>query len=532
LVRATWAFIGLVCLFPADARGQIQRDQSFENARCTPASMANGTHDGLILWEGRAEDFTLQNLAARSAPCIWMSPDEPTEGPRAWPTVTDLNDLPRLRSRVHSDNPTVYFNVREMRFKRSLTAEARALAPEIDHAWSAERLDALFTLRLRYFFYYLEEAGIGQHTNDLESAELKIEIGHDLNTGTFFAKLVRGEAAAHGLGWYTNTVDFTKFYFSGPYRPTVLVEEGKHASAFDVNQDGVFSPGFDANVGHEEAWGIRDSIAYTHTLAPTFRSEYFKRRELPPTPVKAEHVRASSVDPTICGSTSPRFDRQFDETRRTLLETNPKGGLQRHMLDHWKSAQQLFSEKKFCDATHIDTPHGGFFAAFVRFGKLIQFGGARNGYSSWRERIPLGLRFDQGWGWTAGIPVGYNVPYFGGWAIFRMNGPFPRRMTHYQRLDSNLKNSYEVLYTSSATSFVSLYGLGGAEEKYSDPPEGKLREDQRGLQPVWEGGLRFRVPLPGTGWFLGTRIGYRFNGGIGSAISNSRLVIDCGGAAW
>jgi hypothetical protein len=105
-------------------------------------------------------------------------------------------------------------------------------------------------------------------------------------------------------------------------------------------------------------------------------------------------------------------------------------------------------------------------------------------------------------------------------------------MTHYQRLDSNLKNSYEALYTSSATSFVSLYGLGGAEEKYSDPPEGKLPEDQRGFQPVWEGGLRFRVPLPGTGWFLGTRIGYRFNGGIGSAISNSRLVIDCGGAAW
>jgi hypothetical protein len=41
-------------------------------------------------------------------------------------------------------------------------------------------------------------------------------------------------------------------------RPRILVELGSHASAPDIDQDGLFTPGVDGSSGYKMLWGIRD----------------------------------------------------------------------------------------------------------------------------------------------------------------------------------------------------------------------------------------------------------------------------------
>ncbi len=118
-----------------------------------------------------------------------------------------------------------------------------------------------------YYFYYVNDTGLQGHPNDLESVfvflprlrddsaqtnpeamkgldDLLIIVGqgHSASTPNNVLVLTGHEARyVRQRGWHA------------------MVELGGHSSAADRNQDGEFSPGFDANWNiHENMWGTRD----------------------------------------------------------------------------------------------------------------------------------------------------------------------------------------------------------------------------------------------------------------------------------
>src|SRR5207249_8773219 len=112
---------------------------------------------------------------------------------------------------------------------------------------------------IRYLFYYNEDIGISPHKHDLESLQIELAVQQpaarkrqpgnpsetpkdcpDQKQGIEIV-LVRASGSAHGIGWFTSTLD-TETADDILLPLTVLVEEGKHASAPDRNGDGVYTP--------------------------------------------------------------------------------------------------------------------------------------------------------------------------------------------------------------------------------------------------------------------------------------------------
>ena len=127
---------------------------------------------------------------------------------------------------------------------------------------------------LPFFFYYPEDRGVGGHSHDLEAMEVRVRMRHacrwTVNRGTAprpqqlltdecwpAAQLESVSGSAHGVGWYTNTLQVLST------RDTVLplvalVEENKPATSPDRDGDGTYMPHYDVNRQSNDAWGIRD----------------------------------------------------------------------------------------------------------------------------------------------------------------------------------------------------------------------------------------------------------------------------------
>lgn len=207
---------------------------------------------GLIA-TGENPMLTFIQYANICAPILWMSPDEPnlngTSGkdmmvPMAFP----FQDQP--------ENPVVYYRIRTLLVRADQDDDA---VIEED----ANRVDTMVDFRqiagvdLDFFFYYPSEEGLGAHIHDVEAVYMKtfIQRCENCETPHYALRVDRTIAKAHGILWYDNTLvtdKYTKFPIS------ILVEEGKHASCTDKNQDGIYTPTFDVNRRVNDAWGIRD----------------------------------------------------------------------------------------------------------------------------------------------------------------------------------------------------------------------------------------------------------------------------------
>ena len=124
---------------------------------------------------------------------------------------------------------------------------------------------------LDFFFYYPSEEGLGAHVHDVEAVYMKTFIKRcETCPVTHYALMIeRSIAKAHGVLWYDNTLvtdQYTKFPLH------LLVEEGKHASCPDKNQDGVYTPTFDVNIRTNDAWGIRDIMRSGGLYSGGFRA--------------------------------------------------------------------------------------------------------------------------------------------------------------------------------------------------------------------------------------------------------------------
>lgn len=113
-------------------------------------------------------------------------------------------------------------------------------------------------LLVTFYLYYPTETGAGAHPRDLEFVRVWLSVG-DCRGGRCDYLIDRVMTSAHNDVWYYNIVE--RRSMTPLIQPlTVLVEDGKHAMALDVNRDGRYSPGIDTNVRIADAWGIRDNM--------------------------------------------------------------------------------------------------------------------------------------------------------------------------------------------------------------------------------------------------------------------------------
>ncbi|MPZ20852.1 MAG: hypothetical protein GEV06_23530 [Luteitalea sp.] len=227
---------------------------------CTCPSPAEADATPGIVWRGATAPGSLADIAAIVAPILWFSPDEPLRQagipiPAALPC-----DEP-------SERAVVYYQAMQVR-QRGIGLG------RVPHDEERTYFDRVRSLALKFFSYYPEDIGLGAHPHDLEAVELQVEFDL-LPSGCRQIRVTRATGLAHGLFWYSNTLDVgadTRFPLC------ILVEEGKHASCPDRNADGYYTPGYDVTARLNDAWGVRDVMSTGRLVGRRYAPSMAKRR--------------------------------------------------------------------------------------------------------------------------------------------------------------------------------------------------------------------------------------------------------------
>jgi hypothetical protein len=447
------------------------------------------------IWLPKASIVSTRALAELLAPILWYAIDEPNtidvdDKPGPQPLPTGGPDGP---SRV------VYFQIRSLTPIASITSSASQL---INFAASRREIDvsSLSHLAVRYFFYYSQDVGFHGHRHDLESATVYVDVSPTLFKGEpgILLSVRKVTGAAHGVGWYSNTLvlsDSTKFPL------TLLVEEGKHATSPDGNDDGFYTPGVDVNVNVRDAWGIRDTVHSGLPLYSAFHQSMMRPR------VGTRDVGFRVGPEQTAAVTDLRFEighgpegiRLQVEALYALID----------VLDVCESLN--FDQKDIAEAQRLEH-----FIADIRF---CAFSPGQDGYGSIWERFQIGYRIDQqarGFALSA-----YSVPIGKGWLILRWSllGGL---------LDPS-RQSIDFFYSPSASRWWDWYaGMGWdldlIKQNVSDRSIAVVHASE-----ALEAGWKFRV-RPGRWPFVGVRIGVRTNGW--TQPRNARLVAEVGAASF
>jgi hypothetical protein len=142
------------------------------------------------------------------------------------------------------------------------------------------------SLTLAYFFYYEQDEGVNPHYNDVEGVQMQIDFEAENPAASPIrrrAVVARVTGLGHGSELMSNILQVKKSIRHSSGAPdvtlpiTILVEEGKHASAPDRNGDGTYTPGYDVNVKVNDAWGVRDVFG-SGVVASRYRESMTKPR--------------------------------------------------------------------------------------------------------------------------------------------------------------------------------------------------------------------------------------------------------------
>jgi hypothetical protein len=132
------------------------------------------------------------------------------------------------------------------------------------------------TWLIQYWFYYPFDSGGGtDHLHDSEHMFVEVD-----KLGGVVRRIV---GAGHGR-WAPNNEFHT--YLEHPVSVRLplfaVVEQGKHATAPDIDRDGLFTPGIDVNYYRDAAkvWGIRDTAATTDSTLRSFSATMMVKRKL------------------------------------------------------------------------------------------------------------------------------------------------------------------------------------------------------------------------------------------------------------
>jgi hypothetical protein len=457
----------------------------------------------------------LPTLAEILGPILWMAIDEPSV---ALPAVPNVPCPPASAGPVRMPvDPTpscrraVYYQVRRVVFEKETPPGPQGLS--VRQAISAKRtidLSTITSLTMRYYFYYPREEGFKAHLHDLESAELDVEVAESGRLLT--TKRITG--SAHGIGWYSNELKLTR---DTRFPITLLVEEGKHATSPDHDDNGLFTPGVDVNVDPHDAWGIRDTLRTGRQLNSTFQAWMMTPR----TGAKANGTRlgphptgaATSVDVGTGPGNRPDIDQTYDlvnaldvcdpHSNRLLPSQTP--------IDEIERLERYVNDKEFC----APEPKG------PRTVLLPPELAAKAYVSAW-EFFPIGYRMDRGRsGGTFSIGVGRMPSWLGleGWIVVRLTSlGSPDDILHTRKV------SYDLLYAPSASRWIDWYVAVGADIEAVE--RSGVRPRELVADSAVETGWKFRFKPGDRLPFLGVRLGIRANGW--SRLRNPGFILEVG----
>ncbi len=485
----------------------------------TPACDCDYSSIPGVIWWGPQGEMTVAELAAYAAPVIWFSPDEPSLGADRGPGIMAPHPFPF----EEAANPVVYYQLKEV------VSDARRDSPFYKEV-GTNRADAVLNtetgalLVLEYYVYYAGEAGFSAHQHDVEGAEFRIGVA--LSGGDYLSEMgfpacpenhavifvTRVTGMAHGIEWYWNVLDVAG---DTQFPMTLLVEEGKHATAPDRNGDGYFTPSFDVNVRVNDAWGVRDVIRSGGLFTPSYQAWMTKVRHpedrvLPPLPDDSP-LQADLAQ------------HQAEYTRgNAVYELRPFPSAATAAVWDSEQAGESHLEKFLVGKEQPDGPELGDMSTMDEAWGWINAGALKRSFS-------ISAYADGRWGfsWTFPFFIGrnLNLPMTGGYVLHRMylKGPHLRDF------------GWTLLYANSASRWMDPYFATGVEWNDFDSGAGVT---ERRTDFVLETGFKFRTqvgqsPLKFLSFltdFWGMRVGIKNYGFFD--VDRFKYVVEIGAGAF
>lgn len=495
------------------------------------------------------DEFTADRVARAAAPILWPSPAEsnlPIPLPLPGRSAGPVN---------YSDRLSYYYRVRQVTVPR-LGKRPSPLTP------AATLPVAATQVRVRYFFYFKGESGEIGHANDLESTELWL-LTHTTTDDRgcqmdIFLWKVFG--ATHGLSWSVNSanlgrspsIGLSKGWpepFTCPpssdtgavaqacgYVPVILIEEGKHATAPDLNRDGQLTPMIDLNKSQSDAWGIRDALGTNSRVSAAFSTDQSVLRtprslvipSVHTVRVRVAHPKPVEVIPAAtapaCGPSGPAYlsDLQRLQIEEQKNRTTPGPATVSPLRD-------LLGPKGFCGPDEVPVRAGGAKdGSTSRRTEAFKWWAPENPFGRRLSGVNAAFRADRGLGASLVFPLGFSAPFVGGWAVGKVNVPL---RPHVSTEAGGMPTSIDLIFMSSATRKLGWYGGGGWEWNRGDDfhvkDEGASAATRHGV--AWEIGFKARA-VEAKGLLLSGRIGYRFQGV--QRVFDQRFVAEVGVGAW
>jgi hypothetical protein len=495
------------------------------------------------LWTSDEPPITLDALAQRAAPILIFSPLEFLR--KRVPPIGIPGTVGVLEP-FAGQRPVVYYRIRSIRVRPG-RAEApwsevqKEMVRDRHTTWSCDdprsrRADELDFLTIRYFFYYPKDEGIGGHPHDLEAVELEVRSRPfcvDGPTRCFYALTVASASgSAHGAGWYTNVLSVEDTHDT-VLPLTFIVERDKHASSPDRDGNGTYQPYYDTNKYNRDAWGIRDVVSSGWLGGATFRGDLNDdRRTVAPLypPHSAKHLQElyTATTERPWGKATYRLE----PSERNEACDRPVGH-----TDDDQRLKHLMDGKNFCGEGETEVKHGTF--GLADFFQAISPGpSGRYGFMSYFQRLSFAMRHDDGFGVSMVVPVGGELPLFGGWLVPKINfvptwkGPF--------RPNADVQSfATDLLYAPTGSRVTDWYLSGGAE-RWLDTQSSVLRWGAAG-----EAGLKFRFNVENlqkvlgfqfVGFRLAVRTTQRREREVGLVVLpsgwNTRLIFEAGAGSW
>jgi len=481
--------------------------------------------------DGSVEEgpFSFDRLAHITAPILWLSP-------REFLLLEDKKLFSPGLVESTAEGRTVYYRIREVQLKKP-TAGSNILSVHDDRirnsrlTWSQAKADLplyqLDKVFITFFFYYPEDRGVGHHPHDLEALEVQVRFQracerHTDKTGVI-TKIQRSDSdncwlaawlesasgSAHGVGWYTNTLQVSST------RDTVLplfalVEENKHATSPDRDGDGKYVPHYDVNRQSNDAWGVRDLTGSGRLGGSVYNRDRKPDTQVcPPDPSKRLILFSTQSQLSASPFNEVTGCAKRKETHALVVSRGDPVCKQLDMLkdgDANKKLRGLLLDKQFCAEEKLTTvkgPKSLVGGSLLKVARFVSPGpDSEYGFQNAVQRLSVSYRYDGGQGVSIVAPVGHEVPIFGGWAVVKVNAIAENLSGVLPPLQ---KTSIEAMYSPSASRAIDWYVTAGRESFRAK------ENDERIWSTAEEIGVKFRFSQESARIikFWGIRLGLR-----------------------
>ena len=302
------------------------------------------------------EFFHIDADAALYAPEIHLAREEliAPESFHIWKEMEKDPASAALRSQLRADAKT---GAQASRALKMVYLQYRAQHPNMPATVYTYRGSYPGSWLFEFWFYYpIDEGGLDEHVHDSEHFFVEVD-----KLGGAVRRVV---GAAHGPYAPNNeygTYNTTTWNISLPL--SVLVEQGKHATAPDLDGDGRFVPGIDTNLYRDvgKVWGVRDATGATDSAFRSFEEAMMSARSDTVGVLKALHAGEDH-----CPNSSdarPSCYRLVELKLRATDETTEKCGKPTTEC----ARTQVMRHEDFREPSAV--LKGGYFPTFaVRFG--------------------------------------------------------------------------------------------------------------------------------------------------------------------